>query len=487
MVGSPVAGRNRREMEGLIGFFVNMLVLRADLSGDPTWAELLGRVRETALGAYDAPGAALRAPGGGAGRGAQPDARAASSRRPSRCSAPAGRRGAARWATWSWSRSAAGSGVAKFDLDLVLGEAGEALAGALVYRAALFEAATMARMAGHLEAVLEAMAADPGRRLSELSLLRGAERAQVLEAWNDTARPRPRRALGVHELFAAQARAHAPTPRPRLARRARHLRRAGPPLRPARRRPAAARRGPGDARGRVHGARAGAGRRRCWPSSGPAAPTCRWTPPTPPSACATCSPTRAPRCCWPTPPPPERLGDCGVEVGCVRGRGRELEPRWRRRPRSRCRRDRWRTSSTPPAPPGTPKGVLGHAPARSSTASPGCGASTRSRRTRCAARRPRSPSTTRCGRSSGRSWPGAPRVLVPDEDARDPEALVALLARRGVTRSSLVPRSSRAPGRAARSSAGAARGCALVVDQRRGAPARAGPALRGGGSPGRRC
>ncbi|HEX7240513.1 MAG TPA: amino acid adenylation domain-containing protein, partial [Longimicrobiaceae bacterium] len=77
----------------------------------------------------------------------------------------------------------------------------------LAYRSALFEAETIARMAGHLEAVLEAMVTDPQRRLSELSLLRPAERAQLLEEWSPR-RPRPADAC-LHELFAAQA-SHAP-------------------------------------------------------------------------------------------------------------------------------------------------------------------------------------------------------------------------------------------------------------------------------------
>jgi amino acid adenylation domain-containing protein len=203
VVGSPVAGRNRRETEGLIGFFVNLLVLRTELDGRPSWTKLLGRVRETALGAYD--------------HQELPFERLVEELGVERSLAHA----PLVQTTFALHRAGAGDErlrlgdvalepfggddlVAKFDLDLVFSEAGEALAGALVYPTALFEPATMARLAGHLELVLEAMAADPGRRIDELPLLRGEERARVLEEWNDTTRPYPSE-MRVHDLFAAQA------------------------------------------------------------------------------------------------------------------------------------------------------------------------------------------------------------------------------------------------------------------------------------------
>ncbi|MET0398153.1 MAG: condensation domain-containing protein, partial [Longimicrobiaceae bacterium] len=201
VVGGPIAGRNRRETEGLIGFFVNMLALRADLADDPTWTELLGRTRAAALGAFD--------------HQDLPFERLVEELGVERSltHAPVFQ------VTFALNRSGtehkpalgdvevepfkSGAGVARFDLELAFADEPDTLAATLAYRGALFEAATVARMAAHLEATLEAMAAEPARRLSELSLLRGAERAMVLEAWNDTVADFPRACL--HDRVAEHA------------------------------------------------------------------------------------------------------------------------------------------------------------------------------------------------------------------------------------------------------------------------------------------
>jgi amino acid adenylation domain-containing protein/non-ribosomal peptide synthase protein (TIGR01720 family) len=207
IVGTPVAGRNRIETEGLIGFFVNMLVLRtnlADQAGHPlAVGELLGRVRETALAAYahqDLPFEKLVVE-------LQPERDL--SRTPlfqvvfTLQNAPAGDLAVPGVA---FRPLAAESTTAKFDLTLSLAEGGFGLAGAVEYNRDLFDAATARRMAGHLAVLLERLA-DPSAGLlavAELPLLTAAERQELLD-WNDTAKPCPQVPL-VHELFSAHAR-----------------------------------------------------------------------------------------------------------------------------------------------------------------------------------------------------------------------------------------------------------------------------------------
>ncbi|HEY2737751.1 MAG TPA: condensation domain-containing protein, partial [Thermoanaerobaculia bacterium] len=181
VVGSPVAGRNRRETEGLIGFFINTLALRGDLSGDPTFGELLGQVREVTLEAYareDLPFerlvgelhtarslahspiyqavlVLLNTPSGDLDL---PDLRLETIET---------------WVTGT-----------KWDLTLSLEERPEGLAGYWEYDSDLFDAATVARFAGHFRELLTAAVAVPERRLSELPWLAEPERHQVLLEWN---------------------------------------------------------------------------------------------------------------------------------------------------------------------------------------------------------------------------------------------------------------------------------------------------------------
>ncbi len=200
-VGTPVAGRNQTETEGLIGFFVNTLVLRTDLSGDPTFRELLRRVREGALGAY----AHQELPFEKLVKELQPERDM--SRTPlfqvmfvlKNAPPPT-----MEVSNLRMSALPVDGGTAKTDLALELWDEPEGLRGYFEYNTDLFDATTIARMAGHFQILLEGVVADPGQHLSALPLLTEAERHQLLVEWNDTQSDYPRDAC-IHELFETQA------------------------------------------------------------------------------------------------------------------------------------------------------------------------------------------------------------------------------------------------------------------------------------------
>jgi len=166
IVGTPIAGRTHAELEGLIGFFVNMLVLRADLSGNPSFGELLDRVSETALGAFAnqdipfeklvdelRPGRDLnRTPWVNAAFVIQ-NASTSSLEFPGLTLSPLKTEGAA----------------AKTDLVLSMSDGPASLNGSFDYNPDLFDAATIARMARHFQTMLESIVADPEQRISMLA------------------------------------------------------------------------------------------------------------------------------------------------------------------------------------------------------------------------------------------------------------------------------------------------------------------------------
>ena len=198
-MGAPIAGRNRQETEDLIGFFVNTLVLRTDLSGDPTFLELLDRVREVALGAYahqDVPFERLVD-------------ELQAERDLSHHSlvqvmfvmqnAPQGK---LVLSGLDVSPFRIGSSQAKFDLTLSVAETDSGMTVALGYNTGLFTTASMERMLAHFRLLLKSITAHPEHRLSRLPSLTRGEWCQ-LRQWNDTNREYPRdRCLA--ELFEAQ-------------------------------------------------------------------------------------------------------------------------------------------------------------------------------------------------------------------------------------------------------------------------------------------
>ncbi|HEU0299241.1 MAG TPA: condensation domain-containing protein, partial [Longimicrobium sp.] len=201
VVGTPIAGRTHAETEGLIGFFVNTLALRTDLSGDPGFRELLARVRETTLQAY----AHQELPFERLVEEVQPERslthtpifqtifvqHSVEERAPALAGLQA-------------ERVDLGDTRAKYDLTMVAMEEGDGLRLGMFYRAAIFDPATIRRLLRHYCVLLEAVAADPTARPWAVDLSSPAERRTLL-AWStgpETAYPRD---ATIHQLFAGQA------------------------------------------------------------------------------------------------------------------------------------------------------------------------------------------------------------------------------------------------------------------------------------------
>ncbi|MBW0010591.1 MAG: amino acid adenylation domain-containing protein, partial [Pseudonocardiales bacterium] len=207
-VGSPIAGRTDQALDELVGFFVNTLVLRTDTSGDPSFAQLLARVRETALAAYanqDVPFEYLVEalnPSRSLARHPLCQVMLALHNTPEvDCELPG----------LDVTPVGAHTGVAKFDLSLSLRErrgvdgGSEGIDGVVEYADDLFDAATVETMVARWVRLLEAVVADPGRPVSRIDILTPEERARLLLEYNDTAGVVPPDCLPV--LFEAQARA----------------------------------------------------------------------------------------------------------------------------------------------------------------------------------------------------------------------------------------------------------------------------------------
>jgi amino acid adenylation domain-containing protein len=188
LIGSPIAGRPRIELEGLIGFFANTMVLRGELAGDPTFCKLLRRTRDTALGAF--------------ANAEVPFERLVETLRPARDASrnPVFQAILALQNAPRTPLALAGLGVMPFPLDqgtakvdysLILVEVPEGLRGTLEYCSALFDRPTAEGLVAQFGRLLQEIARDADRPISQLPLLGEAERHRVLVEWNATRSPYP--------------------------------------------------------------------------------------------------------------------------------------------------------------------------------------------------------------------------------------------------------------------------------------------------------
>ncbi|MBP5971596.1 amino acid adenylation domain-containing protein [Brasilonema sp. CT11] len=200
VVGTPLANRDRLELEQLIGFFVNTLVLRADLSGNPSFQQLLSRVRQVTLQAYTHPDL--------------PFEELVKVLQPPRDlshtplfqvlfvlqNAPISE---VDLAGLTLSSLPVEGTTAKFDLSLSMQNTATGLVSVWQYNADLFDASTIERMSGHLQTLLEGIVANPEERISQLPLLTPEEQHQLLVEWNNTQVDYPFDKC-IHQLFEEQ-------------------------------------------------------------------------------------------------------------------------------------------------------------------------------------------------------------------------------------------------------------------------------------------
>ncbi|PLZ98347.1 non-ribosomal peptide synthetase [Fischerella thermalis CCMEE 5268] len=200
LVGSPVANRNAIETEPLIGLFVNVLVLRTDLSEQPSFRELLSRVKSTALEAYvhqDLPFEQLV-------EELQPERDL--SHHPlfqvmfvlQNVPLPT-----PQLSDISLTFAEGDNGSAKFDLTLFMEDTEQGLVATLEYNTDLFNADTIHRMLGHFQTLLQGIVSNPNIGIAELPLLTEPERHQLLVEWNNTQKNYPQN-LCIHQLFEQQ-------------------------------------------------------------------------------------------------------------------------------------------------------------------------------------------------------------------------------------------------------------------------------------------
>jgi surfactin family lipopeptide synthetase A len=198
IIGSVSGGRKRPELEELLGCFQNPIALRINLAGNPTFRELLARAKDATLGALsndDVPFATLvneLHPERDLSR--NPLLQVLISLAPTRAVVDT---------AWDLNQMTVDSGAAKFDLDLELDDRAEDIRGRLVYNTDLFDAATITRIAGHWQTLLQAIVTTPDLQIGLLPMLTAAEKAQLVE-WNNT-QTEFRRDCSIHELVQEQA------------------------------------------------------------------------------------------------------------------------------------------------------------------------------------------------------------------------------------------------------------------------------------------